>query len=396
MLEKIFGQKSLAILYLLSVCIILVSLGFSFIGYYFTDTVTPESLINQIVFTTFVFFVVTLPVFLQKVLYLYIPQLIEFSLCMYTVLLTYSNFINAGSVSTFLLYLLGSFILSLLVYSIVFSLLVHFAGKAKMIRLGMWSVLINFICTTLLFLLQSFLYWFFLDLLGTGEKGFLDYLENFLSFEGGILLFSLTAIVFCLLEKEDYFLIFGFRNNMATELLAVRNNSPEQLRTIRNITSDTTDYTALLHRGKGVYFFLRIIYLVIYVLYLAYTNFAVLSAGEVSGSFLVILSASGFILQAAVYIYEYYLYRKKAPNQRLRLLKIIRGLLRIHTLSLSLYMMIASVQSDSLLSLFFSYCILIMNIFILFVNVTTFFNTAKKEKKPSLRKKTKPLQGGSM
>lgn len=387
MLEKIFGQKSLAILYIISVCIIFVSLGFSFIGYYFSGNVTDEALINQIIFTTFVFLIITLPVFLQKFLYLYIPQMIEFSLCMYTVLLTYTNFINTGIVSTFLLYFLGSFILSLLVYSIFFSLLVHRKKSGNTARMGMWAVLFNFFFDTLLFLLQSFFFWFFLDLLGTSQRGFVYYLENFLFYESGIIFFSLVSVIFCLLQKEDYFLISGFRNNLQAEFHALKDQSPERMETIRNITSDTTDYTALLRKGKGIYFFLRLVYLAIYIFYLIFTSISVLSAGTSSEPVLISLSVSGLILQCTVYIYEYYLYRKKAPNRRLRILKIIRGLLRIHTLSLSLYMMVASVQSESLLSLFFSYCMLIMNIFILCVNITTVFKETGKSKKKTAEKR---------
>ena len=117
----------------------------------------------------------------------------------------------------------------------------------------------------------------------------------------------------------------------------------QQYTVIKNISSDGTDYRKLMRRAKANFLFGRILYLAIYAAYLVHTCITFAGRGCL-GILIIVCLAAGFVLTALVYIYEFYLFRKGAPNQRLRRLKIAKAAVRVYSL---LLIISASFAADS-------------------------------------------------
>ena len=86
MLEKIFGKKSTGVVYILSAGFILLALGGAYAAYFAAQRGDLYALYGMTAFSAFELCIISLPVFLQKKLRLYIPPAIEIGLCLYSAL----------------------------------------------------------------------------------------------------------------------------------------------------------------------------------------------------------------------------------------------------------------------------------------------------------------------
>lgn len=124
MLEKIFGKKSTGIIYIFSASILLLSLAAGVITFVLSyPAFKLYYLVVQAVVTAFSLIAISLPVFVQKRFKFFIPPFIEISLCVYVVLLFFlSRFHTSTVILNSFLPSAGGFILSMVIFSIEYSL----------------------------------------------------------------------------------------------------------------------------------------------------------------------------------------------------------------------------------------------------------------------------------
>ncbi len=371
MQEKIFGKKSTGVVYILCVAALLLSFAGSFAAYFFLQKGSLLLLIEFAAFILLEIALMSLPVFVQKKFMLYIPPSVEIGICVYSVLFFFSRSIYLPKTNFFasLLPPIGGFVLAMTIFCIVRSLADHRGEKTG----RQFSPL--FICITtfaisafcvLIFNLFLCLFAWFSSRMPEGE--FLWFLTFSLLHWIGIAIFCVIGFLSMHSQNHDAFRIFSFKNLNPQNLGQPSMHSKTQSTVIRNLREDTTNYKDVFHTVKAKFFFLRILYLGIYAGYLVFAGFAFIKLGTL-GLLIIGSLLAGFLLISLVYVYEYFLYTRSVPNQRLRKLKIAKTAVRVYTLLLLFFASVLSDHSRNELSVLISNILFIINFCSFFYNV---------------------------
>lgn len=371
MLEKIFGKKSTAVVYLICASFLLLMLAGNILLFLRgRSEQSLYSLIIHAIVTAVALALITAPILIQKKFRLYIPPAIEVGLCFYTFLsfvhsLPTPETTPASAITIDLTPVIGGFILAMSVFTVLYSVLDNRAQKRKR-RLSLSAVtaltVAALFATALVFTAAVWIASFFLPE-SVSPQGFAVQTAYYL---GGGLLF---CIVGCLAARShgDRFRIRSFKNPDTAKQLALKTENKTLYTVVENVSSDTTDYKKALRRAKAQFFLLRIVYLVVYGTYVVHT--CIVFSRLRWGTALIIFLCSSFLLTACVYIYEYLLYRKNIRNQRLRKLKIAKNVARIYSLALILAAMFFSDYAYKPISAALSEGMILFNLCLFFYNI---------------------------
>lgn len=374
MLEKIFGKKSTAVVYIVCASFLLLMLAGNILMFLRDRSEQPlYSLILHAIVTAVALAIITAPILIQKKFRLYIPPAIEVGICFYTFLsfvhslpTPQSEIQTSVSITIDLTPIIGGFILAMSIFTVLYSLLdVRAEKKERRLSLSAVTALTvaALFATALVFTAVVWIVSFFLPE-SVSPQGFAVQTAYYLG--GGILF----CIVGCLAARShgDRFRIRSFKNPDTAKQLALKTENKTLYTVVENVSSDTTDYKKALCRAKAQFFLLRIVYLVVYGAYVVHT--CIVFSRLHWGTALIIFLCSSFLLTACVYIYEYLLYRKNIRNQRLRKLKIAKNVARIYSLALILaamffsdyaYKPISAALSEGMI--LFNFCLFFYNIF---------------------------------
>lgn len=373
MLEKIFGKKSTAVVYIICATFLLLMLAGNILMFLRDRSEQPlYSLILHTIVTAVALTLITAPILIQKRFQLYIPPAIEVGLCFYTFL----SFVhslptpqtetqNSISVSVDLTPIIGGFILAMSIFTVLYSLL-DMRAKKKERRLSLSAVtaltVAALFVTALVFTAAVWIVSVFLPET-VSLKGFSIQTAYYLG--GGILF----CIIGCITARShgERFRIRSFKNPEPAKQLALQTENRSLYTVIENVSSDTTDYKKALRRAKTQFFFLRIVYIVVYGAYVGHT--CVVFSRLRWGIALILFLCSSFLLTACVYVYEYLLYRKNIRNQRLRKLKIAKNVARIYSLALILAAMFFSDYAYEPVSAALSEGMILFNLCLFFYNI---------------------------
>lgn len=174
--------------------------------------------------------------------------------------------------------------------------------------------------------------------------------------------------------------IRSFRKADAAKKMARGSGNRSFYTVVDNISGDDTDYRRLYRSAKAKFFLGRIFYLVIYGVYVGFTAY---EFSRLPGFGYAVIGglAAGFVLTAALYVYEYYLFAHAALNQRLRKLKIIRSAVRVYSLALVIAAMVVANFRYNALSALLSVGMIVFNLCVLTYNLF-----GKPKKYPALAK----------
>ena len=385
MLEKIFGKKSTGVVYILSAGFILLALGGAYAAYFAAQRGDLYALYGMTAFSAFELLIISLPVFLQKKLRLYIPPAIEIGLCLYSALFFAVQYlyIPRTGVIDFLLPFLGGFVFAMPVFSILYSLLLR-RGKGKKRRSVVAVSVLSFFATAVCILCFSGISFLLVALFDatTAERFLRELAFSSAQFAG-------TAL-FCLIggltahSHRRRFAIRSFKDTDRAKEAALKEHDKTELAVIENISGDSTDYRRLFGRAKAQFFLARIVYLALYAGYAVFTGVAFRHTGKFA-ALVSALFAVGFVLTALVYVYEYYLLRHGQPNQRLRRLKIAKIVVRLYSLALVLASTVGADFAELTLSAAFSLAMAAFNLCMLFYNL--FGKPRRYPAAPPLRRK---------
>lgn len=381
MLEKIFGKRSTGIIYIICAAVLLLSFGGAALSYILVDTYDLYTLIGQAVLTACSLALISAPVIIQKKFRLYIPPLIEISLCAFMLLYYGSTLVPQLAIASEALPAIGGFVLAMAIFTVLYSVFDHRAIRQKK-RTKVWLVsLLSFAGAALLILIIAILM-YAVSALRDETPDIFYYLTQASYFQGGGALFCAIAFFTVRSRSGKNFRIHSFRNAEEAKRSAEESKNRTQVAVIENITRDKTDYRKLFRSAKAKFFFVRILWLAVYVGYLVH---ACLVFSKLGGWGYAILFAlfSAFVLMAAVYIYEYVLFRRGELNQRLRAMKIAKAAARIYALALIFVAMFYAGYRENELSTFISVCMSLVNMGSLFYNLFG----KKPRKYPSVRKK---------
>lgn len=381
MLEKIFGKKSTGIVYIICAAVLLFSFGGAALTYLLADSYDLYTLIGQAVLTACSLALISAPVIIQKRFRLYIPPLIEISLCAFMLLYYGSTLVPQLVIAAEALPAVGGFVLAMAIFTVLYSLFDHRAVKQKK-RTKVWLVsLLSFVGSALLILIAAVLMYAVASVRDEKPDIFY-YLAQASYFQGGSALFCAIAFFTVRSRSGKNFRIHSFRNAEEAKRSAEESRNKTQVAVIENITRDKTDYRKLFRSAKAKFFFARILWLAVYVGYLAHACVVFSKLGGWGYAILIALF-SAFVLMAAVYIYEYILFRRGELNQRLRAMKIAKAATRIYALALIFVAMFYAGYREHELSTFISVCMSLVNMCSLFYNLFG----KKPRKYPSLHKK---------
>ena len=336
MLEKIFGKKSTGVVYILCAAFLLLMLAGSVVLYFTREGGSLFTLVGYAAYTAIELVLISLPVFVQKKWRLYIPPAIEIGICLYAVLfLTGSLYYDPKtdiqvSVTPFV----GGFVFAMTVFSILYSVSSLRAEKKSRRPSPLRVSAMTFFATELLvavFYLTIYLIGLAVRAVTPGD--ITEFLAYSTAHQGGNFVFCVIGYFTARSRRAERYKIRSFKDADAAELDALKEKDRTQYTVIKNISEDDTDYRKLMRRAKANFFVGRIVYLAVYAVYLVHTCITFASRGRL-GILIIVCLAAGFALTALVYVYEYYLFRKGSPNQRLRRLKIGKAAVRVYSLFL--------------------------------------------------------------
>ena len=383
MLEKIFGKKSTGVVYIFCAAFLLFMLAGAVATYVAAGSGSIYSLVGYAIFTAFELAFMSLPVFVQKRYRLYIPPAVEIGICLYAVLfLAGSHYYDPNtSVQVTFTPFVGGFVYAMSVFCVLNSLLSVRAEKRKK-RASPLQVSVCTFFTTEIFVLLLYLA-LYLAGLGTRMVAPSD-ITKFLAYsaahQGGNFVFCIIGYITAKSRRAERYKIRSFKNSESAQRAALERNDKTQYTVIRNISEDDTDYRKLLRKAKANFFAGRILYLAIYAAYLVHTCIAFSHEGNL-GILIIVCLSVGFALSALVYVYEYYLFRRSAPNQRLRKLKIAKAAVRVYSLLLIITAGFAADSGNNPLSSLVSMVMTAINLCVLFYNLF-----GKPRKYPSAKK----------
>ena len=375
MLEKLFGKRSTGIIWLVSAGILLLMLAGFIAAYVLTDNVDLSSLVGYALFIALSLATITLPAFVQKRFRLYIPPFVQSGLCVYAVVYLVGDILpapqNDGARLVQLNFLpaVGGFFLCAAVLACIYSLLSARAAR-KMRKLAIWPVpVLSFLITTLLLLIintPSLV--IALPPFSHGEADVAAALVNAAGYEFGALVFCVTAWITMRTGKGDWFTIRSFQSAERTKGEAVRRGDRTLVTVVENLERDDIDYRRLYRGIKRRFFAARVIFLVFYAAYLAFASVAFSRLGGV-GYAIIAMTALGFALSAAVYIYEFILFRRGAQGRRLRLLKIARTAVKLYIFLLTMFATVTAGLHSHPVSSLVAVVMAIVNLSVLFYNL---------------------------
>ena len=381
MLEKIFGKKSTGIVYIVCAAVLLISFGGAAVSYLLIDTYDLYTLIGQAVLTACSLALISAPVIIQKRFRLYIPPLIEISQCACMLLFYGCSLVPQLAIAAEALPAVGGFVLAMAIFSVLYSLFDHRAVIQKK-RTKVWpAALLSFVGSALLILIAAVLMYAVAAVRDESPE-IAYYLTQASYFQGGSALFCLFAFFTVRSRSGQNFRIHSFRNAEEAKRSAEESRNRTQVAVIENITRDKTDYRKLFRSAKAKFFLARILWLAVYAGYLAYASYVFSKLGFWGYAILLAL-VSAFALMAAVYIYEYRLFRRGELNQRLRAMKIAKAASRIYAMVLIFFAMFYAGYREHELSTFLSVCMSLVNMGSLFYNLFG----KKPRKYPSVHKK---------
>lgn len=134
-----------------------------------------------------------------------------------------------------------------------------------------------------------------------------------------------------------------------------------------NVNGDETDYKKLARRLKLQFYGARIAYIALYGLYVLQTALSARENGLEWAAFS--LHLAGLALTAALYVYEFRLFRRGIRNQRLRKLKIAKAAVRVYSILLSLATVFAADAAFNDLTVITSVGMAVFNLCSLFYNL---------------------------
>ena len=391
MLEKIFGKKSTGVVYILCAAFLLLMLAGSAALYFTREGGSLFTLVGYAAYTAIELVLISLPVFVQKKWRLYIPPAIEIGICLYAVLfLTGSLYYDPKtdiqvSVTPFV----GGFVFAMTVFSILYSVSSLRAEKKSRRPSPLRVSAMTFFATELLvavFYLTIYLIGLAVRAVTPGD--ITEFLAYSTAHQGGNFVFCVIGYFTARSRRAERYKIRSFKDADAAELDALKEKDRTQYTVIKNISEDDTDYRKLMRRAKANFFVGRIVYLAVYAVYLVHTCITFASRGR-PGILIIVCLAAGFALTALVYVYEYYLFRKGSPNQRLRRLKIGKAAVRVYSLSLVLATSFAADAGNAPLSSLFSAGMAVFNLCVLFYNLF-----GKPRKYPSVRNTAQTAESG--
>lgn len=349
MLEKLFGKRSTGIIWMISAGILLFLLAGFLASYFLWKAVDLYSLLGYALFIALALVLITLPAVVQKKFKLYIPPFVQSGICVYAVLYLVNDLLPAPQkeeglalVQVNFLPAIGGFFLCAAIFSVVYSLLRSRAAR-KGKKLAEWAVpLVTFFVTTLLLVLINMPALFIaLPPFSHGADNVAAALVNAAGYETGAFAFCLTGWATMLTGRSEWYTIRSFRNAERAKSEAVQRGNRTLLTVVENMERDRTDYKKLLRRTKAQFYLARIVFLAFYAAYLVFSCIGFYETGGV-GYAVIVLTAAGFALTAAVYLYEFYLFRRNALNQRLRKLKIVRTAVKLYTFLLTAFATMAA------------------------------------------------------
>lgn len=383
-LEKIFGKNSTGILYILSVCALLLMLGAFVASYVFKSAMTPLALIGYSVFVIFAFVLITLPLAAQKLFRIYIPPAVEGGMCLYSVMYLLDNVVRPDADDIFVMSFtpaIGGFFIAMAVFSAVLSVTVAFKEKRGKKASCLMVTATSFIAATLVItLLNVTVYGLSVAFLNTPALHFKELMVQTGSYEGGVFCFCLLGGISMRVKGGESYRIRSFREADKAKSLARGSGNRSFLTVVDNITGDDTDYRRIYRRAKAGFFLGRIFYLAIYGCYVAYASIGFFRLGG-PGYAVIGCLAAGFALTSALYIYEYLMYRRGTMNQRLRKLKIIRSSVRVYSLVLIAVTMMVANSSYNAITALASVGMIIFNLSVFFYNLF-----GKPKNYPALKK----------
>ena len=376
MLEKLFGKRSTGIVWIVTASILLLLLAGFVASYLLSETIDLYSLVGYAVFIGFALILITLPAFVQKKFKLYIPPFIQTGLCVYALLYLVNDLLPSPEtngefalVQINFLPAVGGFFLCAAIFSVVYSLLRARADR-KQRRLASWTVtLVAFVVTTLLLLLINLPSLFItLPPFSHGATDLTSVLINAAGYEFGAVAFCLTGWVTLRTGKSEWYTIRSFRNAERVKSEALRHKNRTLLTVVENMEQDATDYRKLYNRAKRQFYLARLVFLVFYAGYLVSACIGFYAMGGL-GYALIAMNAAGFLLTAAVFFYEFFLFRKGTLNQRLRRLKIARTAIKLYTFLLTVTSSVAANANYMTLTALIAVIMAIVNLAVLFNNL---------------------------
>ena len=383
MLEKIFGKKSTGVVYILCASFLLLMLAGTAAVYFLGRGGSLFALLGYTAYTAIELALISLPVFVQKSRRIYIPPAIEIGICLYAVLFLAGNLYYDPKTNIFvsLTPFIGGFVFAMTVFSVLYSLFSSRTERKDRKFSPLLVAVLTFFATELLVVLfYLFIFLIGLAVRATSPAAITDFLLFSAAHQGGNLVFCVIGYFTARSRRAGKYRIRSFRNADSEEIAAMQATDRTQYTVIRNISSDDTDYRKLLRRAKANFFLGRILYLAIYAAYLVHSCITFAGRGRL-GILIVVCLAAGFALSALVYIYEYYLFRKGAPNQRLRRLKIGKAAVRTYSLLLIIAASFIADWGNEPLSFLFSAGMTVFNLCVLFYNLF-----GKPRKYPSARR----------
>ena len=393
MLEKVFGKKSTAVVYIVCSAFLLLSFGISALSYFLWHKGSLLTLVGFAAFTAFELALMSLPVFVQKKFRLYIPPAVEIGICISSAVFLLNRMYSAKTLLFISLSpLVGGFTVAMTVFCILSSLAEarkeHTGRKYSPTVVTAMAFVLSLL---LILLLNTGLYLLAFFTRAMPQRGFSFFITYAVSHTGGIAAFCIIGRLSLRSGKPPKYRIQSFKNIENAERSALQNQNTTQYDVIRNISKDNTDYKKVVRWLKTKFLFGRVLYLVLYAGYLVVACITFTKHGKL-GLLLIPPFALGFILISLVYIYEYYLFRKGSPNQRLRKFKIAKTCVRIYTLIL---LLCASFLSDYTLNEFSA---LLSNTLIIVNLASLFYNLFGKPKHypPHEKKHAKEELGGDI
>lgn len=376
MLAKLFGKRSTGIVWLVTASILLMLLAGFIASYFLSQKISLYSLVGYAVFIALTLILITLPALVQKTFKLYIPPFIQTGLCMYALLYLVNDMLPAPQSEDGLalaqvsfLPAIGGFFLCAAIFSVVFSFL-RARAERKGVRLHAWAVVLITLCVTTLLLLLINLPALFITLppFSHGTGSITSALVNAAGYELGAAVFCLTGWTTIQTGRSDWFAIRSFRNAGRLKNEALQRKNRTLLTVVENMERDATDYRRLYHRARRHFYLVRFVFLLFYAVYLAFSCATFYKMGGL-GYALIVLNALGFLLSAAVYLYEFMLLRTGAFDQRLRRLRIARTSVKLYIFLQTLVSTVAANAHYLTLTALFAVIMAVSNLAVLFYNL---------------------------
>lgn len=369
MLEKVFGKKSTGIVYIVCAGVLLLALAGNVVSFMidYPDS-SLYSLFVQALLTAVSIISISAPVFIQKRFRFYIPPFIEICLCIYALLLFFLSRYYAGTiiVNSFLP-AAGGFTISMLLFAVIYSALSKLAQSRQKDPPTLKAAACTLGAAFALMLILAALFSLAAYIADTPPMTVSLFMVQSAHFLLGSLLFCLTGY-FAARSHGERFRIRSFKNPKKAAKVAVEKKNRSLYAVVKNLSSDKTDYQKAFRRAKAGYYLVRIIYIAAYAGYIVHACFVFSKLGGL-GIAIIFFLVSSFLFTAALYVYEYFMFRKGAVNQRLRKLKISKTVARSYALLLILIAMYVADYNYNRLSAFLSVGMLLFNLCLMFYNI---------------------------